>query len=103
MLNGEAVSHLREECLGALSSFIDEAKKMCEMFGTFEDSSLSFGDRLKIFEQRTAEYEAYERYRIARSALFRMANNPNSHSATNCAPDMRVLRGRRRRRFQALR
>lgn len=71
--NHDHVQSLRSVCLAALEAFVNQANATVEMFSEIQETPVSLPYRSSILNQRREENDAYERYHIARLALFKMA------------------------------
>lgn len=61
---------LRNECLNALSSYLLQAQKTCELLSDTEDKPLSLGRLLAILVQTQAEDDCWASYVALRQRLF---------------------------------
>jgi hypothetical protein len=60
---------LRDECLKALSNYVRQAQKTCELLGDLEGNSLSLGRLLSLLAHTQAEEEIQKVYAL-RQRLF---------------------------------
>jgi hypothetical protein len=61
---------LRDECLNALSNYVRQAQKTCELLGDLEGNSLSLGQLLALLANTQAEDEIQKVYMTLRQRLF---------------------------------
>ena len=61
---------LRDECLHALSNYIHQAQKTCELLGDVEGNAIPLAKLLAILEQTRAEDEVRQSYMALRQRLF---------------------------------
>ena len=61
---------LRDECLNALSNYVGQARKTCELLGGIEGDTLSLDRLLAILAHTQAEEEVQKVYLILRQRLF---------------------------------
>lgn len=74
---------LREECLNALSNYVRQAQKTCELLSSAEDQSLSLERLLVILAHNQAENDIRKSYIELRQRLFHVliGNGHNSGSS----------------------
>ena len=61
---------LRDECLNALSNYVLQAQKTCELLGDIETNSLSLERLLAILAYTQSEEETQKIYMVLRHRLF---------------------------------
>lgn len=61
---------LRDECLNALSNYVGQARKTCELLGGIEGETLSLDRLLAILAHTQAEEEVQKVYLALRQRLF---------------------------------
>ena len=61
---------LRDECLNALSNYVNQAQKTCELLGDLESNSLSVERLLALLAYTQAEDEIQKVYMALRQRLF---------------------------------
>ena len=61
---------LRDECLKALSNYVSQAQKTCELLGDIETNSLSLERLLAILAHTQTEDETQKMYMVLRQRLF---------------------------------
>jgi hypothetical protein len=61
---------LRDKCLNALSNYVRQAQRTCDLLGDIEGNALSLGRLLAILVQTQAEDEAQQSYIALRQRLF---------------------------------
>ena len=68
---------LRDKCLNALSNYMLQAQKTCELLGDIEGNALSLDRLLAILEQTQVEDEVQQSYMALRERLFDVLNESN--------------------------
>ena len=61
---------LRDECFNALSDYVRQAHKTCELLSNIEDQTLSFERLLAILAHAQAENDVHKSYLELRQRLF---------------------------------
>jgi len=62
--------HLCDECLNALSNYVRQAPKTCELLGDIGTNSLSLERLLAILAHTQTENETQKMYMVLRQRLF---------------------------------
>ena len=72
--------HLRDQCLNALSNYMHQAQKTCELLGDLESETLSIERLLAILEQTQLEDEVQQSYMALRQRLFEVLSGTRVQS-----------------------
>jgi hypothetical protein len=72
---------LRDKCLNALSNYMRQAQKTCELLGDIEGDALSLDRLLAILEQTQVEDKVQQSYMELRERLFDVLNETNLHNS----------------------
>ncbi|PYU36381.1 MAG: hypothetical protein DMG31_01205 [Acidobacteria bacterium] len=96
---------LRDECLNALSNYVRQAQKTCELLGDIEGNSFSLDRLLAILAHTQAEQEVQKSYLALRQRLFdgliRTELSDNETSGAGGSPAITKRRGKARYSRQA--